>query len=94
MIRQDSILHSVPGASLAGDVVKEDDVIAQLETDKVTIDVKYTGKQPGIINSLQVKPQDVVQVCPGVSIWVGSGVDRPWRGRACQALPTRPCSRP
>jgi 2-oxoglutarate dehydrogenase E2 component (dihydrolipoamide succinyltransferase) len=27
----------------AGDAVKEDDVIAQIETDKVTIDVKYTG---------------------------------------------------
>lgn len=43
-------------------MVKEDDVIAQLETDKVTIDVKYTGKQPGVITSLQIKPQDVVQV--------------------------------
>jgi 2-oxoglutarate dehydrogenase E2 component (dihydrolipoamide succinyltransferase) len=27
----------------AGDTVKEDDVIAQIETDKVTIDIKYTG---------------------------------------------------
>jgi hypothetical protein len=37
-------------------------VIAQLETDKVTIDVKYTGKEPGVLTSLHIKPQDVLQV--------------------------------
>ena len=25
--------------------MREDDIIAQIETDKVTIDIKYTGKQ-------------------------------------------------
>lgn len=45
-----------------GDAVKEDDVIAQIETDKVTIDIKYSGNQPGKLTQLHIKEQDVVQV--------------------------------
>jgi hypothetical protein len=45
----------------AGDVVKEDDVIAQIETDKVTIDVKFTGKA-GKITTLAVAEGDTVVV--------------------------------
>lgn len=45
-----------------GDAIKEDDVIAQIETDKVTIDVKYTSKEPGVMTSVLVKAGDVVQV--------------------------------
>ncbi|KAL6761171.1 dihydrolipoamide succinyltransferase [Haematococcus lacustris] len=45
-----------------GDTVKEDDIIAQIETDKVTIDIKYTGKQAGTIKQLLIKPSEVVQV--------------------------------
>ena len=45
-----------------GDPVKEDDIIAQIETDKVTIDVKYTGKQSGVIGKLLVSPSEVVKV--------------------------------
>lgn len=45
-----------------GDAIKEDDVIAQIETDKVTIDVKYTSKEPGVMTSVMVKAGDVVQV--------------------------------
>ena len=45
-----------------GDVVMEDDVIAQLETDKVTIDVKYQGSVPGTIKAIHVAEGDTVEV--------------------------------
>jgi 2-oxoglutarate dehydrogenase E2 component (dihydrolipoamide succinyltransferase) len=45
-----------------GDVVVEDEVIAQLETDKVTLDIKYTEKVPGIIKSINVAEGDTVTV--------------------------------
>uniref|UniRef100_A0A7S3R1E4 Lipoyl-binding domain-containing protein n=1 Tax=Dunaliella tertiolecta TaxID=3047 RepID=A0A7S3R1E4_DUNTE len=45
-----------------GDEVKEDDIIAQIETDKVTIDVKYQQSAPGVIKELLIKESDVVQV--------------------------------
>lgn len=45
-----------------GDVVVEDDVIAQLETDKVTIDVKYQGSVPGTIKAIHVAEGDTVEV--------------------------------
>ena len=47
---------------VAGDPVKEDDVIAQIETDKVTLDVKYTAKEPGVVTQVMIAPGDVVQV--------------------------------
>ena len=55
-----------------GDAIKEDDVIAQIETDKVTIDVKYTSKEPGVMTSVMVKAGDVVQVggSPSTYRWV------------------------
>jgi pyruvate/2-oxoglutarate dehydrogenase complex dihydrolipoamide acyltransferase (E2) component len=37
-------------------------VIAQIETDKVTMDVKYTDKLPGTVSALFVKEQDEVKV--------------------------------
>lgn len=40
----------------------ENDIIAQIETDKVTIDVKYTSKAPGVLSALLVAAGDVVQV--------------------------------
>jgi len=46
----------------AGDAVMENDIIAQIETDKVTIDVKYTSKAPGVLSALLVASGDVVQV--------------------------------
>ena len=46
----------------AGDVVVEDEVIAQLETDKVTLDIKYTEKIPGIIKAINVSEGDTVTV--------------------------------
>ena len=49
----------------AGDAVMENDIIAQIETDKVTIDVKYTSKAPGVLSALLVASGDVVQVGRG-----------------------------
>jgi pyruvate/2-oxoglutarate dehydrogenase complex dihydrolipoamide acyltransferase (E2) component len=46
----------------SGDAIKEDDIIAQVETDKVTIDVKYTASAPGTITQLMVKEGDTVVV--------------------------------
>ncbi|KAI3436610.1 hypothetical protein D9Q98_006027 [Chlorella vulgaris] len=45
-----------------GDVVVEDDVIAQLETDKVTMDIKYPHKTPGVIKAIEVAEGDTVTV--------------------------------
>lgn len=46
----------------AGDIVQEDDVIAQLETDKVVIDIKYQKKEPGQIAEILAKEGDTVNV--------------------------------
>lgn len=35
--------------------MKEDDIVAQIETDKVTIDVKYQESTPGVIKELFIK---------------------------------------
>ena len=36
----------------AGDAVKDGDVLAQIETDKVTIDVKYTEAEGGVLTKV------------------------------------------
>jgi len=51
-----------------GDSVGEDDVVAQIETDKVTIDVKYTSPTPGSITSILVKEGDTVVVGQEVAV--------------------------
>ncbi|EFJ47284.1 2-oxoglutarate dehydrogenase, E2 component [Volvox carteri f. nagariensis] len=51
-----------------GDAVKEDDIIAQIETDKVTIDVKYTGKAPGVVSQVLINPSDLVKVGQQVAV--------------------------
>eukprot|EP00887_Chlorella_sp_A99_P002764 scaffold6.g2764.t1 len=45
-----------------GDVVVEDDVIAQLETDKVTMDIKWQHKMPGVVREILVSEGDNVTV--------------------------------
>ncbi|BDA40879.1 Dihydrolipoyllysine-residue succinyltransferase component [Coccomyxa sp. Obi] len=45
-----------------GDVVKEDDILLQIETDKVTIDVRYTGSEAGTVKEILVKEEDTVSV--------------------------------
>jgi 2-oxoglutarate dehydrogenase E2 component (dihydrolipoamide succinyltransferase) len=42
--------------------VVEDDVIAQLETDKVTMDIKYQQKTPGVVKSIEAAEGDTVTV--------------------------------
>lgn len=65
----DSITEGTVAAVLKqpGDSVAEDDVIAQIETDKVTIDVKYTAAAPGTVGSVLVKDGDTVVVGQAVA---------------------------
>lgn len=42
--------------------MREDDVLLQIETDKVTIDVRYTGSEPGTVKEILVKEEDTVSV--------------------------------
>eukprot|EP00892_Ulva_mutabilis_P009989 jgi/Ulvmu1/7362/UM036_0022.1 len=60
----DSITTGTVGSvtKAEGDVVKTDDVIAMIETDKVSIDVRYTGSQIGILKSLQISEGQEVEV--------------------------------
>lgn len=60
----ESISEGTVGALLKqpGDVVVEDDVIAQLETDKVTIDVKYQKSVPATIRAIHFAEGDTVEV--------------------------------
>jgi 2-oxoglutarate dehydrogenase E2 component (dihydrolipoamide succinyltransferase) len=61
-----------------GDIVSEDEVIAQIETDKVTIDVKYSAKGTAKVTEVLVKEgvsvlvkERVLRVFPGdcLQIW-------------------------
>lgn len=45
-----------------GDAVSDGDVLAQIETDKVTIDVKYTEAQGGVVKKVLVGEEDTVSV--------------------------------
>ncbi|KAI8465043.1 MAG: dihydrolipoamide succinyltransferase [Monoraphidium minutum] len=60
----DSISEGTIAAVLKqqGDSVMPDDIIAQIETDKVTIDVKYTATSPGAVTAVMVKDGDTVVV--------------------------------
>lgn len=68
--------------------MKEDDIIAQIETDKVTIDVKYTGKQSGVITALHIKEQDVVEV--GKLVCEVDTAATPAAAPACKPAPQPP----
>lgn len=48
--------------SFAGESVAENDIVAQIETDKVTVDVKYTLAAGGKITSIMVGEGDTVKV--------------------------------
>ena len=60
-----------------GDVVSEDALIAQIETDKVTIDVRYTGTEPGKVTGVLVKAGDTVEVGTPVASVETGGVEAP-----------------
>lgn len=51
-----------------GDPVKEDDVLLQIETDKVTIDVRYTESGEGMLKEMLVKADDTVSVGQEVAV--------------------------
>ncbi|KAK9844101.1 hypothetical protein WJX81_004452 [Elliptochloris bilobata] len=51
-----------------GDAVAEDDLLVQIETDKVTIDVRYQQKEPGVVKDILVKMDDTVQVGQPVAV--------------------------
>lgn len=84
----ETILEGTVAALLKqpGDVVVEDDVIAQLETDKVTIDVKYQKSVPGTIKAIHFAEGDTVEVgqafadveeTPGAEVAAHVVVDEP-----------------
>ena len=51
----------------SGDVLQPDDTIAMIETDKVTIDVKYTGSVPAVLTMVNLKADDSVTVGQAVA---------------------------
>lgn len=48
--------------------MKEDDVLLQIETDKVTIDVRYTESGEGTLKEMLVKADDTVSVGQEVAV--------------------------
>lgn len=78
-----------------GDVVGEDEIVAQIETDKVTIDVRHTGKA-GTVTEILVKEGDTVVVGQGVAkLDEGSVADIPQPAeqptvKQAEAPPSRP----
>ena len=48
--------------------MKEDDVLIQVETDKVTIDVRYTESEPGTVKEILVAADDTVTVGQDVAV--------------------------
>lgn len=53
----------------AGDVVMTDDILALIETDKVTIDVRYSGSKPAVLKSMTISPEDTVTVGQTVAVY-------------------------
>lgn len=49
-------------------MVNENDIIAQIDTDKVTIDVRYTEKEAGTVKEVLVKEGDTVQVGAAIAV--------------------------
>ena len=45
-----------------------DEVLAQIETDKVTIDVRYTTGKPGKLTKMLIKEEDTVSVGQEVAV--------------------------
>ena len=48
--------------------MKDGDIIAQIETDKVTIDVRYTEAKPGKIKEILINKDDTVAVGQDVAV--------------------------
>lgn len=52
----------------AGDVVASDELIAIIETDKVSIDVRFTGSNPGVMTEVSLEEEQTVTVGQVVGI--------------------------
>lgn len=67
------VIYVAPKCSLCvlapGDEVQEDDIIAQIETDKVTIDVKYQQPGSGVVKELLIKVMPVTLHPPRAGLW-------------------------
>jgi pyruvate/2-oxoglutarate dehydrogenase complex dihydrolipoamide acyltransferase (E2) component len=46
----------------AGDFIQSDQSVATIETDKVSIEVSYTGSKPGVLTSIDIAKGDKVTV--------------------------------
>lgn len=55
-------------AKQPGDSVGTDDIVLQIETDKVTVDVRYTTGKPGKLKEMLVKEEDTVAVGQEVAV--------------------------
>lgn len=55
-------------AKSEGDAVGTDDIVLQIETDKVTVDVRYTTGKPGKLKEMLVKEEDTVAVGQKVAV--------------------------
>ncbi len=54
--------------TITGEAVGTDDIVLQIETDKVTVDVRYTTGKPGKLKEMLVKEEDTVAVGQEVAI--------------------------
>ena len=70
-----------------GQTIREDDVVAQIETDKVTIDVKYTSPEPAVVKAIHIAEGDSVTVGQLVCDVDTDGAD-PGSGGAPAKAPT------
>ena len=77
-----SSLCSIKLCKCAGDAVAEDDLLVQIETDKVTIDVRYQQKEPGVVKEFLVKMDDTVQVRAALGVEL-----QPWALPSMAVLP-------
>eukprot|EP00873_Tetraselmis_striata_P016448 jgi/Tetstr1/436712/TSEL_025495.t1 len=77
-----------------GDIVREDDVIAQIETDKVTIDVRYTDSVAGTITEIPVSVDDTVVLEQVICVVEKGNVDeaaaKPAESKPSESKPAEP----
>ena len=72
----------------AGDKVKEDDILLQIETDKVTIDVRYTEAEAGVVKEYLVAEEDTVTVGQNVCVVDKGAAGAEEEGRPYPSPPT------
>lgn len=71
-----------------GDSVGTDDIVLQIETDKVTVDVRYTTGKPGKLKEMLVKEEDTVAVGQEVAVVTEGAEGAPEADQV--SLPYRP----